>query len=433
VFNLSLALDHAIWRLDPVGYRISSALWFGACGMAVYGLAAQLLGRRAPLGALVTLVAFLAGPFHMEVVAILSRRMDLIAGTFIALALASQMKRLDRPMPQGALIPALFTLLAIGAKEIAAIIPPLVFLVMFTYGPPGGLAARGRRSLRTALPHLGAVLLAVAARLAALGHLGGHINSQPLGSITRLPLAAGLEMKAFFGSAVPRGTPPAVLGMLLLLLTLGFLFATLRSTRERRPKPILTFTVALTWLIGTSSIFGTVGFVQPWYLFVPWQAFALCVGAAAQACLSMTASVHRPRALAGASGVALSLAAVAFLLWSSPLVRPAAHWKHATEVVNAYLEPLETELGRASVRHIPHPLPPMLLGAKPNAAGVRWITPLTVYSVQAWADLMFPDRVVLVVREESDTLLEPRAEDVVVVELRKRLRRPPANSNHRPR
>jgi hypothetical protein len=84
---LSYMVDHALGGLDPWVFHFSSNVWAALCGIAVYLCAWLLLGH--PLQALACGLLFACHPSHVEAVAWISSRKDLVAALFALLSFAA--------------------------------------------------------------------------------------------------------------------------------------------------------------------------------------------------------------------------------------------------------------------------------------------------------------------------------------------------------
>src|SRR5262249_38317101 len=77
----SYMLDHAIAGLSPYAFHLSNNLWAGLVAVLVYLIALALTQHR--LTAVAAAVLFVAHPVHVEAVAWISSRKDLIAAVFL--------------------------------------------------------------------------------------------------------------------------------------------------------------------------------------------------------------------------------------------------------------------------------------------------------------------------------------------------------------
>lgn len=129
VHLLSYAFDYALWGLDPFGYHLQSVLLNAMNGALAFWLIAQLTHRRDI--ALMAALLFTVHHSHVEAVAWVSARKDLLFTTFLLLsALAYRRARRDGPLHRLAYAAslALFGLGMLSKTTIGAY--PLFFLVM---------------------------------------------------------------------------------------------------------------------------------------------------------------------------------------------------------------------------------------------------------------------------------------------------------------
>ncbi|MDO8479515.1 MAG: hypothetical protein Q7W02_25645, partial [Candidatus Rokubacteria bacterium] len=101
---LTLGLDHALWRMDPRGYHLTSLLFHTATAVAFYALACRLLERALPretprleitLSAAASALFFAVHPLRVESVAWATERRDVVSGLFYVLALLCYLKAFD--------------------------------------------------------------------------------------------------------------------------------------------------------------------------------------------------------------------------------------------------------------------------------------------------------------------------------------------------
>src|SRR6266403_1699058 len=80
VHLLSYLLDHTIAGLNPIAYHLSSNIWAGVVAGCVFMVALALTGRR--MIAVAAAALFVAHPAHVEAIAWISNRKDIIAAAF---------------------------------------------------------------------------------------------------------------------------------------------------------------------------------------------------------------------------------------------------------------------------------------------------------------------------------------------------------------
>lgn len=102
---LTLALDHALWGLDPRGYHLTNLLLHAANAVLVYLLAERtfrLAGAaqtNPPGAALLGALLFAVHPLRVESVAWATERRDVLSGFFLLVALLAWLRRFDPGLP----------------------------------------------------------------------------------------------------------------------------------------------------------------------------------------------------------------------------------------------------------------------------------------------------------------------------------------------
>lgn len=377
LLDLSVALDHALWGLEPRGYHRTDLLLLLLTVGAVFGVGRRLLGDAA--AALVACAVFALHPLHFESLPVTARRGDALANLFTLLALWSVP---FRGRGRGA-ASALFALLAVASKETGVLAAPLVGVL--AYGEAEGpTRERVGRGLRAAGPALAAVAAFGVVRTVVLGGLGGHVGSSLLGGLLRAP-----ALLVLFGDALlvpqPQGVP-----WLAALLALGIVVALVAlagagaGPRGRAPLEVLG-----TWLAGLLLLSAASGDLAPWYAATFLPAYGLAVGWLVAGARRAWRAGARP--VAGiAAAVALALA-VAGLRYSGVFVQ-YDQWSSLDAAVARYLDALRPRIEAAEPGG-----PPLLAPGLPErlprsgAVGVHGAAGLGSYSVQAWAALTLPD------------------------------------------
>jgi tetratricopeptide (TPR) repeat protein len=193
---LSYWLDYQIWGLEPFGYRLTSALLYALGAVLVWGLGRRLAGPRA---ALLGAVLFAVHPFHVEAVAWVSGRKDLLCLVFALAALAAWLRWVERGGWGRYAAALLFHALALLSKSAAVMLPGLAYLLLL-------LQPERRPRWRFAAALLPFVALAgaqVALEMHAHGE-SGAIVEWPGGSLTTaLFTQARIELGYFVRMLVP--------------------------------------------------------------------------------------------------------------------------------------------------------------------------------------------------------------------------------------
>ena len=172
--SLSYAADHALWGLDPVGFHLTNLLLHFVCCLLVYRIA---LGERLPSwAALAGAGLFAVHPVHVESVAWISGRTDLLCGLFFLAAFAAH-RRAEGSGPASPVRVLSLSLyaLALFSKEMAATLPVLVFADRWI--ARRGEPDRFRGAWRACWPYLVVLAAYLVARQWVLGAPGPGLFS----------------------------------------------------------------------------------------------------------------------------------------------------------------------------------------------------------------------------------------------------------------
>lgn len=317
--TLSLAVDHAVAGFSPVWFHLENVLWYILC----CALVAVLLRRFfPPAAALIGAAVFALHPVHVEAVANVAGRSELLAAALLFAACITWLRDdgADRPSWPAALGTAVLFACALLAKESAVMLPALLVLLDFAAGRwqarlesiRNYARACATRWIALLVPLLGYVLLrASVVGLAApeanpamevvhgpVPHLLTALEAWPVyARLLFFPrtLLANYGPRIIMPAAAP--TPGAILGAVVLIAVVLGGIAALRAGRRRTTLALLWFPIAV---FPVSNLVVSVGvLVAERTLFVP--SFALAVGAAGLVLWGATlTSPWRRRALAGA-------------------------------------------------------------------------------------------------------------------------------------
>jgi hypothetical protein len=336
--TLSFMLDWVLSSGQATWFHITNAIWNSAACALGFLLLAELFALPAALfGALV----FALHPVHVEAVANVVGRAEMIAAVFVFAACVAWVRR-DRmdSRTATATVTALFAL-GLLAKESSAMLGPLLVLLDFATGrwsfdwraasePAGRTASEpARRSIAAYASREKTLVLAftlvfaayVAARFAVLGRFGPTafdpvfegLDGRGDRVLTALQAWPHYVRLAFFPRTLladygprivmpARGwTPAALLGATLLFTTaVGGVFAAVRGYRRTA--------LALLWFLLTalpvSNLIVTIGIVvAERTLYMPL--FSVAIAAAATAAALLAARSHRVELTGLTAGVAL--------------------------------------------------------------------------------------------------------------------------------
>lgn len=232
VVTASLAANHALFGLEPEGYRWTNLLAHAVSVLLLFSLAREIgLGRTAALSAGALFAAFPYGP---GAVAWVVGRVDSLCAPFAlgTLCLHARARRKGKRWSPGSLV---CLALALGTKEVAAALPFVLLALEYALptGPP---------SLRRAAPSFALLAGYLLVRRAALGGwLGGYpleVDARAVGSCL-VGLAA----------AASRVVVPAAGGTLRAVLFLAFVATFLLLGGWRRGSRRIVLLGLSTWVL----------------------------------------------------------------------------------------------------------------------------------------------------------------------------------------
>lgn len=426
VVNLSFALDYALGGLRPWVYQLTNLVLFCGCAAFIGLLVSRLSGKGARWAGLIALLVFLLNPTHWEVIPVPARRAEMLCAMFIAWSLWSQASSASLSLRRPAIRPALLCLLALASKETAIILPGLAFLTVWWWSPRGSAMRRLTHALLAVVPHLLAVGIWIASRYAVLGGVRGKRTID----LDRLDATVGRQILE--GLAFPQpAIGESVLGLWLAGLAGGFvvLALLLRMLRSRRGadaaengtdrRTLSTAAVAVAMLLSLLVIYSIAADMRSWYLFLPVMAVSMLVGTIGD---DLLFSMRRGRAGVRVFAAVSLLLLGTFFGWQarySPLLYDYDEWDRATAASDVFFNELRTRIDQAdNGSTIETPLLPRWVRPRSDAAGVRGGQTLDYYTVQAWADLVIPDRRVRILRATGRNRNPPPADpDELVVRL----------------
>jgi len=190
---LSLGVDHALYGINSPGYHLSSTLLHGATAFVVVLLVGELFARargaldgEGLVAAAVAGLIFSAHPLHVESVAWVSERKDVLCGVFYVLAVLFYLRFVEHHRIRQYLASLGAFGLALLAKPMAVSLP-LVLLILDAY-PLARLTKAGwKRAVFEKLPFV--ALSAASSVVTLLAQLGGGAVARHIGLGARLWVA----------------------------------------------------------------------------------------------------------------------------------------------------------------------------------------------------------------------------------------------------
>ncbi|MFL5339967.1 MAG: glycosyltransferase family 39 protein [Gemmataceae bacterium] len=334
---LSLQLDTELFGLEPWGFHLTAILLHAADALLLFLILRQTTGALWPSGFVAALFAL--HPLHVESVAWVAERKDVLSTLFGLLAIAAYLRYVEQPGWRRYLLVLLAAALSLTAKPMWVTLPGV--LLLLDYWPLGRLQ---KSSTRTVLLEK-VPLLALAATAGVLTvfaqHRGGAVESLELFPWDQRVGNAVVSYIRYLGMTVwpeglapfyphPRGNLPVWpdIGAAVLLVTITTVVLALR-----RRCPYLV--VGWFWYLGT--LVPMIGLVQVGeqaradrYTYLPLIGIFIIV---AFGLSDLLRSRRFPRALLFAAAIAVILAC-ATLTWKQIGYwhDSRALWAHAVAV-----------------------------------------------------------------------------------------------------
>jgi hypothetical protein len=326
VHLLSYMLDYEIAGSNAYAFHLSSNLWAGIVAGFVYLVALALTQQRPT--AIAAAVLFLVHPVHVEAVAWISSRKDLVAAAFALPSLLAYLKYRQRAAIGWYLVSLLLFLFALlGKLSVVAFPAVLLSLDLFIEKRPF------RRSVVDKIPF---VLLAIAVAMAVQNAQPGT-GAQPDASMRARSFAQGMWLLTGLGNYVLYRVPPAngtALAQLAgaICLIAFFLFPLL--LRKRCP----LVTVLMYWILFTYLPTQVLPFSYPVtdrYLFLPSVGAVILI-----AWLLFEATNHLPKWNLAAATALVALVSLVWLKKTNDYLSewqdPRSVWYAATRKTNDF-------------------------------------------------------------------------------------------------
>lgn len=311
----SYMLDHAIAGLSAYAFHLSNNLWAAVVAGLVYLLALALTRHR--LTSLAAALLFVVHPVHVEAVAWISSRKDLVAAAFVLPCFLAYLKYRHCGKITWYVASLLLFLLALLGKLSVVAFPVVLFSFdLFVEKRPF------RRSIVDKLPFLLlAGFIAIAVQRAQPG-TGAQpdISIHAASFVQSLWLLTGLGNYVLYRVQPANGTALAQFAGAMFLLAL-FMFPLLL----RRRYPLVT--VLIYWILFTYLPTQVLPFLYPVtdrYLFLPSIGAVILI-----AWLVFRATDHLPKWNAAAGTL---LAAVISLIWLTKTVGYLSEWQDPRSV-----------------------------------------------------------------------------------------------------
>jgi len=326
VHLLSYTLDHAVAGLNAYAFHLSSNLWAGIVAGLVYLIALALTQHR--LIAIAAAVLFVVHPVHVEAVAWISSRKDLVAAAFVLPCFLAYL----RYRQHGAIVwyltsLLLFLLALLGKLSVLAFPAVLLSVDLFIEKRPF------RRSIVDKIPFvLLAALVAVAVQ-----HAQSETGAQPDMRMRTASFVQALWLLTGLGNYVLYRVPPAngtALAQISGAVVLLVVFMSPLLLRKRYP----LVTVLIYWILFTYLPTQVLPFSYPVtdrYLFLPSIGAVILI-----AWLVFKTTDHLPKWNVAAAAALVTVVSLAWLAktvdYLSEWQDPRSVWYAATRKTNDF-------------------------------------------------------------------------------------------------
>ncbi|HSS16833.1 MAG TPA: hypothetical protein VLQ29_07610 [Candidatus Dormibacteraeota bacterium] len=311
---LSYSLDYAVGGLNAHAFHLSSNLWAGVVAGFVYLVALALTQERRT--AMVAALLFVVHPAHVEAVAWISSRKDLVAAAFVLPCVLAYLKYRQRDAIGWYIASLLLFLFALQGKlSVAAFPVVLVVLDLVLEKRPLG------RSIIDKIPFL--VLAALVA--VAVQHAQPSTGFQPDLAMHAKAFVQSLWLLTGLGNYVIYRVPPApggTLSQLVLGILLG-LFVLPLLLRKRYP----VATVSIYWILFTYFPTQVLPFSYPVtdrYLLLPSVGAVILI---AWLLIKATDRLHRWKVAA-----ATTLVTAVSFIWLAKTIDCLSEWRDPRSV-----------------------------------------------------------------------------------------------------
>ncbi|MBN2561208.1 MAG: hypothetical protein JXQ75_09790 [Phycisphaerae bacterium] len=396
--NLSLAVDYAVWGLEPFGFQLTSMVVYCATVVLMYLASRKMLGSRSWLGP--ALAALFLG-LHPSVLAVLpfpARRCQMLMLFFTLASILVLPVGPTRGIWWRSVAAGFLALLAIGSNEAGVIAVGMILLHQLLFGFDGRLGRSVIRAFLATIPAVLAISVYMVNRFVVIGGMGGYhpaaSQSYVDNVIAWIPKYVSLMLCTIpfedFGMRVLVATcAAAVLGASGFWLVVSGERA--HEKDVRRAGRLVPF--AVTWVVVGLLFAGLSMQFAVRYVVLPSAGVAMLLAALGERVILMGRRAALP-----AAGILLVMICA---LWSSPLLTSYSEFRVATQIQSGVLAGLEKKLKAANVGdRVEHQIHTRVKVSS-RLVDDAWM--LESWSIPSWLEMEFPGRRILV-REKSRQL-----------------------------
>jgi hypothetical protein len=418
ISSLTWGIDELIWGLDPLGYHISGLAIHIANSLVLYLLLSRLARwredptisaypvSRGQAEALVAALLFAIHPITMETVPAIARRPDLLMCFFLLLTLMSMLAYLRELRFVYLVVAGFFCVCGLLSKDSGVIISAIAVTFVFCFVDAPNLLARIKACIRPAWPLLLAVLFFIGLRAMVLKGFGGYAGNfdYTMSAVVKSSLTKFMCVIGMPGDLDSCTTDNSVgLAGVLLLLALA---SAIRLRLERddfatRRVAFALLSLGLYFAMYMATF--TAALTRTMYSLIPFVcillAWAIVGTARAAAAVTQRKRGEAPSQEHGGTHMllpvsrwlsggiaALILLSILRTAWSGLYIE---NWRTAGEIGRRTLATAESAMADVPKGSV------VYLVDFPYRMGSYWFRERPIFlefSVQGWADMVFPEK-----------------------------------------
>lgn len=416
VASLSYAMDYHVWGLNPFGFQLTNLL-LNVLAACLVVIVMYRLSSGDTLFAWLSGMIFAFHPILVESVPATDRRHDIIAAIFMLASIWFFLRNSSEgPRSKWLKFWSLtFYMMALGAKEIAIILPVWLFVQKYFDSNSNPRPQRILESLRACAPYMVLTLAYLIWRTIILGGIGGYTLVIPLTPDEKLAYLLNVFHCYFvdlFYPADPLGVLNTDLANWWPLLIVMFVGLYLRlfvktlsfesNAQDARRALGIIFTLAW-WLVVPILLFMATFTFSHRSMYIPAISFSALLAYPLAACMRMVRfsavsssseiRASRFESLRGLSlnhvVVSLGLVVFCYLLAYSPVIRAYEQWEASSRVGREILTKLTTGIERPIVEGKVnlYNVPECLRSYQNKEPRAREVTYLSDYGIKSWLNL----------------------------------------------
>lgn len=278
VAQLSYRIDYTLWKLNTLGYHLTNMILHILAALALYWLAQAIFQEK--LLSLLAAMLFVSHPAHVETVAYISDRADILAALFMLLSLIFYVKQLGDKRPgRDIFLSVSCFVVALLSKENSIILPALLVVYHFAFWKRVRLSAFLPIAILPVVYLTARILFFKSAAIDANSittiwqRMPAFFAAIP-GYIRLLVLPLGLHMD--YGNPLFKFTHPRVMAG-IILLTAFVVYALRYILKPKRGGALIFFSVSWFFvsLLPVSNIYYLFSYMAEHFLYLPSIGFCL--------------------------------------------------------------------------------------------------------------------------------------------------------------